>query len=191
MKKNLLNLLSILILLFFGCYKDTRSNNFEDRYIKDIEIACSKLSFNPSDLISIRIRGDAYYELKQNEKAIKDYTALIDSGKGDYELFLRRGKALHALKQFDKALEDFNKSIELNPKNAWGYHRRADLLSALERYDEALNDFSVAISILPDDPAAYTCRGRLYYRQKEDERAIDAFNKAIKIDINKAIKYIY
>lgn len=176
--------LFILILLFIGCSKDTQSTNFEDRFVEDIESACLQLLVNPSDLASIRKRGDAYYKLNQYEKAIKDYSVLIDSGKGDYELFLRRGKCLHALRKFDKALADYNRSIKLSPKNAWGYHRRADLLGALGRYKEGLNDFSIAISMSPTDPAAYTCRGRLYSRQKQDQKALDAFNKAIEIDAN-------
>jgi tetratricopeptide (TPR) repeat protein len=184
MKIKLNKISIILILLLFGCSAETNPNNFEDRFVKDIETACSSILLNPSDLGAIRLRGDAYSELKQNEKAVKDYSFLIDSGKADYKLFLERGKSLHALGKYEDALSDFDNSIVLNPKNAWGYHRKADVLSALKKYDEALNDFSVAISMLPDDPGAYTCRGRIYRNQNENEKALEAFNKAIEMDQN-------
>ena len=184
MEKYLKELSIILLLLFFGCSTETNISNFEDIFVKDIQVTCSLIVLNPSDLNAIRIRGDAYYELKKNEKAIADYSVLIDSGKEDYELFLKRGIALHAMGQYDRALADIDKSIELNPKNAWGYHRRADLLSALEKYDEALKNFSIVIGMIPTDPAAYTCRGRLYKKQKENEKALEEFNKAIEINPN-------
>ncbi|MBU1343949.1 MAG: tetratricopeptide repeat protein [Proteobacteria bacterium] len=180
LKKNLI----ILILILLGCSSETNPNNFEDRFVKDIETACLSLLLNPSDLGAVRLRGDAYSELKQNEKAVKDYSILINSGKADYTLFLKRGKALHALGQYEDALSDFDNSIVLNPKNAWGYHRKADVLSALKKYNEALNNFSVAISLLPDDPGVYTCRGRVYRNQNQNEKALEAFNKAIEMDQN-------
>ncbi len=181
MNRKIKKLILVFIIFLFGCSEKTPEMNFEDRWIEDIKTAQSALMTNPSNLDAVRLRADAYYELKKGKKALEDYSQLIESDKDNSELYLRRGVSFHSLGEYEEALSDFNRSIDLNPGNAKGYHRRADVLSALNKYEDSLADFTKTISMAPDEAGSYTCRGRLFNKRNEKEKALLEFNRAIKM----------
>ena len=113
----------------------------------------SKMPSNstPNDAMSWHSRGLVYYDLKQYDKAIADFSKAIEL-KPDYvEALNSRGSVYYDLKQYDKAIADYSKAIELKPdyKAAW-YYRGAGPRDP-EAIRQAVADYTKAIQLKPHD----------------------------------------
>jgi tetratricopeptide (TPR) repeat protein len=72
------------------------------------------------------VRAFAYLRLKQNDKAIDDYTQLIQLQPRNSAYHYRfRGDAYYNLKQYDKAISDYTEAIQLKPDDGGFYFSRA------------------------------------------------------------------
>lgn len=107
-------------------------------------------------------RGQNYLNLKEYDKAIEDFTKVIEGDivAGANPLVGRAG-AYHMLNKHDKAIEDLAKAIRVISKDP---ENEEDLIEA------------------------YNSRGLAYYDAGEYDKAIRDFNKAIKLD---AYIYLY
>ena len=71
-----------------------------------------------------RFRAFAYLSKNDYEKAIADYSHVLEEKKDDAQALERRGFAYCSLKQYDEAIADYTKSIEKNPKDAEAFRGR-------------------------------------------------------------------
>jgi serine/threonine protein kinase len=60
-------------------------------------------------------RGLSFHRLGQPERALTDYTTVIDLNPEDADAYLNRGNAYRALRQLERAIADFRRFIELAP----------------------------------------------------------------------------
>lgn len=63
-------------------------------------------------------RGFAYRNLKQYDKAIEDFTNVIEAAPKDVEAYRRRAYAYTLAGQDDKAAADLKANLELKPNDA-------------------------------------------------------------------------
>jgi len=98
------------------------------------------------------MRGQLFFQVKDYDKAIADYTEAIElnKGKGDV-IYEWRGTAYRALRRYDDAIRDFNKAIRCRPDIGSHYYEKAVTYDEWGRYKEALDAYQAYLSL----PAQY------------------------------------
>lgn len=113
-------------------------------------------------------RGNAWYNKKDDDKAITDYNKAIEINPNYALAFYNRGFAWVVKKEYSKAIEDYRKAIDIEPDYASAYVIRASILRAMKKYDNAIADYDKAIDIDPDYANAYYNRGLAKKEQNID-----------------------
>lgn len=111
----------------------------------------------------------AYYYQTSNDydKAIQDYTKVIEIDSTYTNAHFNLGVLRYELKLTDLAMLDFSRAIKCNPKYAEAYYMRGLCEEAKSLDEEALADFEYALSLKSNYSLA--------------SQAIDRVNKTIKI----------
>lgn len=110
-----------------------------------------------------RLRAAAWLELKEYDRAIDDYTALIRISSGT-EFDLAEAYSLRAKAYYEKGKA-------LPPPGNEG------------EFDLALRDLDLAINQKPDDPEFFFFRGTIKDKGKKDlDGAVEDYNEAIRLD---------
>jgi tetratricopeptide (TPR) repeat protein len=89
-------------------------------------------------------RGNAYYDSKNYEKAISDYSEAIRLGPKNAATYYKRGNAYFDSKNYEKATSDYSEAISLDPKDAIAYYNRGRAYRELGKNAEAQADFDKA-----------------------------------------------
>lgn len=132
-----------------------------DDLLKVIEEYTRKIVKDPNNIDYYIDRGDIYFSIREFEKALKDYSRVIElssysnSTKGKY--YRDRGYIYYCLKEYKKAIEDFSKAIEhysietdLFPLRIDYYIDRGDAYYCLKEYEKAFEDYSHVLEINPN-----------------------------------------
>ncbi len=130
-------------------------------------------------------RASGYRGLKQNERAIEDYTKALSFDHPPKDpiagnLHFDRGTMYAETGKDEKAVADFTAAIRHNPKERVYFLNRGDVLDRLKKPDEAIADYTAAVKLTPDEPLVYSIRGVAYSRAGEHEKAIADFDVVIK-----------
>jgi tetratricopeptide (TPR) repeat protein len=124
-------------------------------------------------------------ELGQWEKAIAQYTKVIDLKQDRSEAWSGRARVHLQLKQWDKALSDFSKAIKLAPTGSstpWFYLGLADAYRGLQQSDKALAELSEAIKLWPHLFDTWVWRAWLYGDLHQWDKAVADFSKAVELN---------
>lgn len=139
-------------------------------------------------------KGQAFYELKQYEKAIKAFSSAIDLDPNLAKAYAKRGDAYTYLGDYPLAIKDFNKAINLDPNESVYL---IPLVHAYQQYtltalngEPALEDYNRLIELNPKDPIAYSVRGDAYTKLGQYNLAIEDYNKAIELNPNNSYAHI-
>ena len=89
------------------------------------------------------LRGDAYFEKADADKAIANYTLAIEIN-ADYTTFMSRGNAYFKLGDYDNAIVDFTRMIDFKPMESLGYTLRGNTYQAKGNKAQAEADFLLA-----------------------------------------------
>ena len=90
--------------------------------------------------------GIARYHLKQNRRAIEDYSRAIRF-KPDYaDAYTGRGWSYQVSGQYDRAIADFNQAIRLAPDDLLAYNNRGVAYEKKGMLEEAIADFQYVLS---------------------------------------------
>ena len=132
------------------------------------------------------IRGSAYKEKGDFDRAISDYDEAIKLGfKLDSKnaiAFNNRGNAYQEKGDFDRAISDFDEAIKLDPKFAFAFNNRGNAYQRKGDFDRAISDHDAAIKLDSENAAAFNNRGNAYQRKGDFDRAISDYDEAIKLD---------
>ncbi len=141
-------------------------------------------------------RGLFYYDTKNYDKAISDFSQALIVDKNYLKAYYNRGNVYDAMGEYDRAISDFTRALELNPKYAKAYNNRGLTYGRIGEHQRALADFTKALKIDPNYVVAYNNRGLTYGRLAEHRRAVSDFTQALTIDpkytkayYNRAIAY--
>ena len=121
----------------------------DDGSLKVIEEYTEKIIKNPNNIDYYIDRGDIYFSIRELEKALEDYSKVIElssysnSTKGRY--YRDRGYTYYCLKEYKKAIEDFSKAIELEPTDRDYHNNRGNAYYYLKEYKKAIEDYSCAL----------------------------------------------
>ena len=139
------------------------------------------------------IRGSAYKEKGDFDRAISDYDEAIKLGfKLDSKnaiAFNNRGNAYQEKGDFDRAISDFDEAIKLDPKFAFAFNNRGNAYQRKGDFDRAISDHDAAIKLDSENAAAFNNRGNAYQGKGGFDRAISDFDEAIKLDPKYAVAF--
>jgi len=128
-------------------------------------------------------RGSAFYEKREYERAIADYSKAIAIEPDRYfKAYNNRGVAYNKIGMFEKAIEDFNKTIAINPRYGEAYNNRGIAYDEKGLSEKAIEDFTMAIAADPESDKAYNNRGAAFYKKGMFHEAIEDFSRAITIN---------
>jgi uncharacterized caspase-like protein len=133
--------------------------------------------------------GLAYYNKKDYDKAIAEYTQAIQLDSNYARAYQGRGDAYDEKGDYDRAIADLTQAIRLDPNFANAYIIRGVVYSHKGDIDRAIADYDQAIRLDPNSVYAYNGRGSAYYKKGDYDRAIVESNQAIRLDPNFASAY--
>jgi len=148
---------------------------------KAIEYLNNAIKLQPGNYYYV-LRGVAYTDLGQYQRAIADYTEAIRLKPDDAdEAYYNRGFAYDKLGQYQRAIADYNKAIRLRPDYARAYSNRGSVYQELGQLQRAIKDYNQAIRLKPDYPDTYYNRGNAYRNLGQLQRAIEDYNQVIRL----------
>jgi tetratricopeptide (TPR) repeat protein len=155
-----------------------------------------------NDLTKEELKDDAMYyvratvheKLKNDEKAIEDYSYLLihdlDHGRREH-YYYSRSLNYYNIKKYSESLDDINKAIEYNPRNGEYYSSRGYTCMGMDMYQEVIDAFTKAIVLSPVDYTNYFHRGGAYNKLKRYQEAVDDYTKAIELGPVNYLNYYY
>lgn len=140
------------------------------------------IKLNDKFALAYTNRAKLYYELKETDKAVKDYktaleidpfnqTALFDLGM----IYVKQGDLVTARTFFEKLLSKY-------PDDYGASSNLANIKKRQGEFSEALIDFNKLITNHPNEAILYNNRADLYLKMKEYDNAIKDIDKALEIN---------
>ena len=156
---------------------------------KAVEILNQALAANPDSEELLKVRAEAYENLKQYDKSVADYTQLIQLDDDDENIWYLLGRNQYKNGQLPDALKSLNHATKLNPKFLPALHTKIQTLLLLNQYDAALKVSDSTLHI-GETAMNYFLQGEVYNRLKSWQKAEWAYTKATKIDKGYIVAYI-
>lgn len=159
--------------------------NSEKKFRLALKEADAAIGLDPFHADSLMLRAKLNYLLSfDKDKAISDYSRVIEVDPSREEAYLQRGE-LYACKigdsfdYVDNAISDYDKAIALNPKNDTAYSTRGTLHATKGAFSLAFSDCNAAIEINPGTAKGYECLAETYGAKGDFPAAISNMNSAI------------
>lgn len=124
--------------------------------------------------------GDAYFLLKEFDKALNAYTLAIENDPHDATAQYMMAQTYLSLQKKDDARAHFEKTLAIHPDFPEAHVELAKLLAELKQYPQAIARFQKALAIRPDFPDAHAELARLLADLKQYPQAINHFQESIK-----------
>jgi tetratricopeptide (TPR) repeat protein len=139
--------------------------------------------------IAYNNRGDGYWDKKDLDRAIADYTQAIRTDRSYATAFVNLGMVWRDKGEIDRALANFNEAIRVNPRSAFAYNNRGLAWRQKRELDRAIADFSEAIRLDPNYTLAYQNRANGYRDKGDLDRALADYTSALGLDSTIAALY--
>lgn len=128
-----------------------------------------------------RIRGSEYLKNRDFDRAVADYSQVVQLYPQDRNAYICRGEANRYKRDFDQAIADYTQAIDIDPNDGLAYVNRAVAYSQKDDFGHAFVDYARAIELNPRDERAYLNRGISYKSSGDIDSAIADFDQAIEI----------
>jgi tetratricopeptide (TPR) repeat protein/serine/threonine protein kinase len=172
-------------LLWLGiCWYDL-GNGRED-CTRAIPIFTGCLLKRPDHALAYSLRGLAYLNMGQNNKAIADCSRAIALDPRLAHAWNSRGLAYRSLGQLDRAVSDLSRAIKLDTKHPYPWANRGLAYCDLGQYAKAVADFSQAIELDPKLESCWNNRGNAHRKVGRNDKAIADYSRAIELDPKRA-----
>ena len=148
---------------------------------KAMEIINRALDEYPDSEELLKVRADAYENLKQYDKAVADYTRLTQIDPDDEVLWYALGRNQYMNGQLTDAMKSLHRATGINPKYLPAFHTKIQILLDLHQYDAALKVSDSTLNI-GATARTYFLQGEVNSRLKLWQKAEWAYQGATKID---------
>jgi tetratricopeptide (TPR) repeat protein len=140
----------------------------------------NRINNNPKDDEAYFIRGIAEYNLKEYEKAIVDFSKVIELKPESENAFSSRGSARFMIQDYKGAILDYNRAIQLSDYlGVYHYLERAEIKYLLKDFEGAKADYHRIIELqgmnLTDKDLVY----RAFYKKANIEFELEDYESAI------------
>lgn len=162
-------------------------------YKKGLNILNKQLGKSQFDIEALALRAKIYYRQQEFEKAIIEYSELINLDPANLDHIADRGLAFHMSGNHDKALEDFDLVIDRDSLNPYWFACRAFIKDYIKDFHGSLNDYDRALELDPEDAISLNNKGLVEEKLGYAERAKASFVKADElqgIDLDKEIGHL-
>lgn len=122
-------------------------------------------------------KGNTFFDNGLYQKAIENYSKVIDFEPSNIKAYFNRGLANQKLGLYDQAIKDFTRIIELKSDYIQAYFERGNVYFDKGLNKEAIEDYSKTLEINPDDVSSLFNRGLAYKRMKNYKAAYQDFKK--------------
>ena len=120
-------------------------------------------------------KGFAHYNLKENDKAISEFTLALTQGYKPIEIYRIRYFVYLEQRDFDNALADIQKGLQLVPNDIELLNAVGEIHLARQSYGEALAAYTKASQIAPNNADIYYHLARVNFELKNaKEQAVAA-----------------
>lgn len=105
---------------------------------------------NPNNYDAYIKRGDAHFDLLQNEAALKDYRRAVSLRPDSPKPYLKRGAVYRLLGQMENAARDYGKALSLHPNDAQAaeaYFRRGEIYAQAGNHKWAARAYARAAEL--------------------------------------------
>ena len=117
-------------------------------YLQEAEQLLTEIiQTNESYTKAFLLRGQIRESNSEFEKAISDYSAIIDQDSRITQAWSLRGSCYYRIGAFRNAIQDFSKAIELEPDNADLYLYLGNSYGEMDMFIEAIKNFNIAREI--------------------------------------------
>jgi tetratricopeptide (TPR) repeat protein len=162
--------------------------NGKDNASADLKIGgCTAIiqsgKFKATDTaIAFYLRGKAYAEKNETDRAMADYNQAIKLNPKYVRAYIERGGTyMWSNKDYGAALRDLDAAIKLEPNNATAWAYRGDTLYKLGKEEVAIASFPQSIKLDPNWMWPANDRGELYADRGDYELAIQDFDHVIRV----------
>lgn len=160
-----------------------------DKHLRNeqYDLACADadaaLDLEPDWYDALLLRGETYRLLGQLDKAVADFTAVLQlapSTEVGLHVEALIGRGLSQSKH-EAQIADFTQALQLDPDNVDAFLIRS--AANLHRNPQAaLDDLTIAIRLRPTDPELYVRRGDTYEWKEWYPKAITDYTSALEIE---------
>lgn len=156
---------------------------FEQKALKDkIDLLSDNDLDTSNDADKFILRGNAWYDIAEYDKAINDYDKAIElNGKYAYLALYNKALAFIAKGIYTNAINDFKETIKLKPEFASAYVALGSIYRAQKKYVEAIKEYDKAIKIDSRYTNAYFNRGLAKKESQKLEESKKDFRKYLKL----------
>jgi WD40 repeat protein/serine/threonine protein kinase/Tfp pilus assembly protein PilF len=123
------------------------------------------------------------------DRAVAEYTAVIDFAPRYYLPYVHRAVAFYEKGDLDQAIADNTEAIRLEPTHAPAFRNRGREYGEMGEHDLAIADFTEALRLEPQNADAYCDRGNSYAKKGEYDKAIADCTEAIRLNPRFALAY--
>jgi tetratricopeptide (TPR) repeat protein len=135
----------------------------------------------PSDINVFTLRGHAYLQGNDLDRAIEDFSEAIRLGSRDFYAFIGRGVAYRRKRDFQRSIADYDEAIRIQPDHAGAWNNRCFVHAIGGNLDNALSDCNEALRLMPNEPNSLDSRALVYMKLKQYDRAIADYDAVLKI----------
>lgn len=157
----LVSLISALSVLFI--YGNASAQSQAEICIKDIPglffdaviNACGEaITQDPSNALLYYNRGHAWFNKREFDRAIADYSVVIRLNPENSSAYYNRGRSWFSKKEYEKAISDYSEVIRLDPDDRYIHDERGKAWLNYQNFDRAIADFGEAIRRNPQNEKA-------------------------------------
>lgn len=140
------------LLLVLEAHIENKYKNLIEATNELIKNASRKPLFSPPFFRWIyNIRGIAYHDLKEYQRAIEDFTQAINLNPEYTSGYVARSEAFRLIGKYEDALSDLNCISEFDKSiNADPFNNKGLILSYLKRYEEAIENYNEGLKKAPN-----------------------------------------
>ncbi|MBC8351041.1 MAG: tetratricopeptide repeat protein [Planctomycetes bacterium] len=131
---------------------------------------------------AVHNRGVSYALGGKYDKAIVDFTRVIELRPDYPNAWFNRAEIRYELGRFEQAIPDYTKMLALNPNDFGGYTSRGHTYFRLQNFAKALEDYTSAIELDGDNAAAFANRGDANQKLEKWKESASDFRRAVEID---------
>ena len=121
-------------------------------------------------------RGQCYIRTGKNQKAVNDFTVVINDDSTQYMVYYYRGLSYSILKKYKEAIADYTASIALNDDNPNSYLDRCQAYHSIDSIELSLKDADKVLELMPMHSEAHLLAARANVELKKYEAALNYYN---------------
>jgi tetratricopeptide (TPR) repeat protein len=156
------------------------------RFTEVVRLTTEAMQADPDNAAIHEVRGRAYNELSEYDKAILDFTDALSKDPTFVLAYVSRSQAHLSLRHYQESIDDANAGLKLNPVELRARvslcANRGWALACMGKYDNALLDYEQVVKLDSRNALGYWQRAVIFDHANRPTEAQQDRTKAIDLD---------